>query len=78
MEHLRNLVMTLREEKTTMDEDGEKEVSKPRELSEASNTPHDKVMKVKGKMPRVGQACVPKQAEFIISAEARMVPCNQC
>ena len=39
---------SLREEDTTADEDGE------RELREAPAMPHDKVTKVKGKMPKMG------------------------
>ena len=62
----------------TVDEGGEREVREPREPSEAPDMPHDKVMKVKGKMPRVGQAHVPKQAEVIVLAEERMVPCDWC
>ena len=45
---------SLREVETTIDEYGEREVSEPREPSEAPATPHDKVMKVKGKTPGVG------------------------
>ena len=45
---------SLREEEMTADEDGEREVSKPNQPSEAPAMPHEKVMKVKGKKPRVG------------------------
>ena len=43
-----------REEETTTDEDGEREVSEPREPSKAPATPHGKISKVKGKTPRMG------------------------
>jgi len=59
----------------TMEEDGEREVS---ELSEALAMPHAKVMKVKAKKPTTRRACVPQQAEVVVSAEARTVPCDWC
>ena len=67
-----------REEEMTTDEDGEREVSEPREPNEAPAMPHAKVSKVKGKTPRVGRACVPKQAEVIVLAKVRTVPCGWC
>src|SRR5882724_6237664 len=42
---------TMREEETTADKDGEREVSKLREPSEAPAMPHVWVTKVKGKTP---------------------------
>jgi len=41
-----------REEETTADKDGEREMSDPREPSEAPAMPHDGITKVKGKTPR--------------------------
>jgi len=69
---------SMREEETTADEDREREVSELRELSKASAMPHDQVMKVKGRTPRMRCACVPKQAKIIVLAEVRTVPCDQC
>ena len=43
-----------REEETTADEDRAREVSKPRELSEAPAMPHGKISKIKGTTPKVG------------------------
>src|SRR5882724_9681532 len=43
-----------REEEMTVDEDGEREVSKPREPSKAPAMPRGKISKVKGKTPRMG------------------------
>ena len=45
-----------REEDTTMDEDGELEARKKSEPSEAPAAQPNKGSKVKGKMPRMGQA----------------------
>ena len=40
------------EEETTADEDGEKEMSEPRELSKAPVLPRNQTTKIKGKTPR--------------------------
>jgi len=61
-----------------MEEDGEREVSDPSEPSEALATPHVKVTKVKAQRLPSKQAHIPRQAEVVVSAEARTVPCDQC
>ena len=67
-----------REEDTTMDEDGEREMSEPSELSKAPATPHAKVKKAKAKRPNTRRACIPKQAKIVVLAKVRTVPCDQC
>jgi len=67
-----------REEEMTVDEDGEREMSKLREPSKAPAPPCNQATKVKGKMPRTRWTRVPKQAGIIISAKVRTLQCNQC
>src|SRR5882724_7460001 len=67
-----------REEETTADEDREKEMSKPREPSEAPAPPCNQATKIKGKMTRARWTCIPKQAGIIISAEVRTLQCDRC
>ena len=62
----------------TADEDGEREMSKPRELSEAPAPPCDWATKIKGKMPRTRWTRIQKRVGIIISAEARTLPCDRC
>src|SRR5882724_11585228 len=67
-----------REEETTVDEDGEREMSEPREPSEAPALPCNQATKIKGKMPRERRTRVPKQAGIFILAEARTLQCDWC
>jgi len=70
-----------REEDITADEDGEREMSElsePSELSVAPATSRVKVRKAKAKRPNTRWARIPRQAEIVISAEARTVPCDRC
>ena len=69
---------SLREEETTTEEDGEREVSEPSEPSEALATPHGKFTRVKAQMSPSKRARVPRQAKVVVSAEARTVACDRC
>ena len=61
-----------------MDEDGEREMSEPRELSEAPAPPRNQATKSKGKMPRTRQTRIPTQVGIIILAEVRTLKCDRC
>ena len=67
-----------REEEMTMDMDGEREMSELSEPSEAPAPPRDRATKIKGKMPRTRQTCVPKRVGIIISDEVGTLPCDRC
>src|SRR5882724_4768207 len=67
-----------REEETTADEDGEREMSELSELSKAPAPPCNQATKIKGKTPRARWTHVPKQVGIIISAKARTLQCDRC